>query len=114
MMKTEYYNQRMEKFKEMKLISFITKNNIQGKKVYYNTGVEMKNVLKGTKSMLFSRITSSRRIPAFLTVSSVSIILPENGGDGSGPGIPPGCSANVLLLTFARHARTLSQTACGV
>jgi hypothetical protein len=52
MMKTEYYNERMEKFKEMRLVSFITKNNVQGKKVYYNTGIEMKNVKKGTKSVL--------------------------------------------------------------
>lgn len=52
MMRTEYYNERMEKFKEMRLVSFITKNNIQGRKVYYNTGVEMKNVKTGAKSVL--------------------------------------------------------------
>jgi hypothetical protein len=52
MMRTEYYNERMEKYKEMRLVSFITKNNVQGKKVYYNTGVEMKNVKTGAKSVL--------------------------------------------------------------
>lgn len=52
MMRTEYFNERMEKYKEMRLISFITKNNIKGGKVFYNTGVEMKNVKTGAKSVI--------------------------------------------------------------
>jgi len=34
------------------LVSFITKNNLQGKKVFYSTSIEMKNLISGTKSMI--------------------------------------------------------------
>src|SRR4030042_5309522 len=37
-MKTEYYDENMVKWKEQNILSFITKNNVRGQKVYYTTG----------------------------------------------------------------------------
>ena len=41
-LRIEYFDENLIKLKELNLISFITRNNVQGKKVYYTTGLEMK------------------------------------------------------------------------
>src|SRR4030043_12705 len=51
-MKTEYYDENMVKWKEQNILSFITKNNVRGQKVYYTPGSEMRNVQTGTKSRI--------------------------------------------------------------
>jgi hypothetical protein len=51
-LKAEYYDENMAKWKETKLISFITKNNMRDKRVYYVTCTEMHNVQTGTKSRI--------------------------------------------------------------
>lgn len=51
-LKIEYYDENKIKLKELGLLSFISRNNIQGKKVYYVTGLEMKNVRRGTRTEL--------------------------------------------------------------
>lgn len=51
-MKSIYFDEKMVKWKETELLSFITKNNEDGKKVYYTTGTEMRNLKTGTKSRI--------------------------------------------------------------
>jgi len=54
-LRLDYYDENMIKIKELRLLSFTTKNNIKGQKVNYETGLEMKNVKTGSKShLLFS------------------------------------------------------------
>ena len=48
----DIYDENMIKVKELRLISFTSKNNIKGQKVNYETGIEMKNVKTGTKTHL--------------------------------------------------------------
>jgi hypothetical protein len=54
-LKLEYYDLNLRKIKELRLISFVTGSNIKGKKVYYETGLEMKNVTTGTRTELLFR-----------------------------------------------------------
>jgi uncharacterized protein len=49
-LKLEYYDENKVKMKELKLLSFITRSNVNGQKVYYTTGLEMKNVKRGTRT----------------------------------------------------------------
>lgn len=51
-LKTEYFNEKMVKIKENEMLSFITKNNNEGKKVYYHTGVSMRNLKTGSYSKI--------------------------------------------------------------
>jgi hypothetical protein len=51
-LKIEYYDENKIKLKELSLLSFISRNNVQGNKVYYTTGLEMKNVRRGTRTEL--------------------------------------------------------------
>lgn len=56
-LKLEYYDENMVKMKEMRLLSFITRTNVNGQKVHYYTGYEMKNVKRGTRTeMLFKNM----------------------------------------------------------
>ncbi|MBN2159764.1 MAG: outer membrane lipoprotein-sorting protein [Spirochaetes bacterium] len=51
-MKTDYYDVKMTKQKQHEILSFIVKNNSQGKKVYYTAGVKMINLKTGTYSKI--------------------------------------------------------------
>lgn len=51
-LKIEYFDENKIKSKEMRLLSFVTRNNVKGQKVYYTTGLEMKNVKRGTRTEL--------------------------------------------------------------
>ncbi len=51
-LKMDYYDEKMAKFKELRLLSHTFANNAKGKKVYYETGLEMKNVQTGTRTEL--------------------------------------------------------------
>jgi hypothetical protein len=51
-LRLDYYDENGNKAKEMRLLSFTTKNNVLGQKVYYETGLEMRNVKTGTRSEL--------------------------------------------------------------
>ncbi|MBP7734540.1 MAG: outer membrane lipoprotein-sorting protein [Spirochaetes bacterium] len=54
-LRLDLYDENMIKVKELRLLSFTTKNNVRGQKVNYETGLEMKNVKTGSKShLLFS------------------------------------------------------------
>ncbi len=54
-LRLDFYDENLIKVKELRLLSFTTKNNIKGQKVNYETGLEMKNVKTGSKShLLFS------------------------------------------------------------
>ncbi len=56
-LKIEYFDENKIKLKELKLLSFITRNNVKGQKVNYTTGLEMKNVKRGTRTeLLFSNM----------------------------------------------------------
>jgi hypothetical protein len=46
--KLEYFDENLKKLKVLTLKSFITKKNIYGQTVFYTTGLEMRNVQKGT------------------------------------------------------------------
>lgn len=50
--KTEMYNLAGQLMKTGRLLAFTVKRNKDGKKVYMPTGMEMKNVLKGTKTIM--------------------------------------------------------------
>jgi len=50
--KTEVYNLSGQLHKKGRLLSFKVKKNRDGKKVFMPTGMEMKNVLKGTKTVM--------------------------------------------------------------
>ncbi len=52
MFKTEVYNLEGQLYKTMKLLAFKTVKNRDGKKVFTVTGLEMKNALKGTKTVM--------------------------------------------------------------
>jgi hypothetical protein len=71
-LRIEYYDENKIKLKELNLISFVTRNNIQGKKVYYTTGLEMKNVRRGTRTeLLFKNMKFEEEAnisPAIFTV----------------------------------------------
>lgn len=54
-LKIEYFDENKIKLKELTLLSFITRDNVQGKRVYYTTGLEMKNVRRGTRTELLFR-----------------------------------------------------------
>ncbi|OHD72317.1 MAG: hypothetical protein A2W19_07690 [Spirochaetes bacterium RBG_16_49_21] len=51
-LRLDYYDENLTKIKEMRLVSFTTKNNINGQKVYYETGLEMRNLKTGTRTEL--------------------------------------------------------------
>ncbi|MBN2078500.1 MAG: outer membrane lipoprotein-sorting protein [Spirochaetes bacterium] len=51
-LKLEYYDENMTLWKVMRLLSFTTANNVKGEKVYYETGLELKNVKTGSRSEL--------------------------------------------------------------
>jgi hypothetical protein len=48
----DYFDENKIKIKELKLLSFLSRNNVMGQKVYFYTGYEMKNVKRGTKTEL--------------------------------------------------------------
>ena len=50
--KIEYYNTNGQLAKKSKLLGFTVKKNRDGKKVYFPTGLAMKNVLKGTRTVM--------------------------------------------------------------
>lgn len=50
--KTESYDLSGQLLKKGRLLSFKVKKNKDGKKVFMSTGMEMKNVLKGTKTIM--------------------------------------------------------------
>jgi len=52
MFKSEMYNLSGQLSKTMKLLSFSVKKNRDGKKIFMATGIEMKNALKGTKTVM--------------------------------------------------------------
>jgi hypothetical protein len=51
-LRLDYFDEHKIKIKEMKLLSFLSRNNVKGQKVYFYTGYEMKNVKRGTKTEL--------------------------------------------------------------
>jgi hypothetical protein len=51
-LRLDFYDENKIKIKELRLLSFTTKNNITGQKVNYETGLEMKNVKTGSRSTL--------------------------------------------------------------
>lgn len=51
-LRLDIYDENLVKNKELRLISFVTRNNVKGQKVNYESGVAMKNVKTGTKSEL--------------------------------------------------------------
>lgn len=51
-LRLDYYDENLVKIKEMHLLSFVTKKNIKGEKVNYETGLEMRSVKTGSKSIL--------------------------------------------------------------
>ncbi|MBN1497139.1 MAG: outer membrane lipoprotein-sorting protein [Spirochaetes bacterium] len=56
-LKIEYFDENKIKIKEMRLLSFVSRNNVKGQKVYYYTGYEMKNVKRGTRTeLLFKKM----------------------------------------------------------
>jgi len=48
----DFFDENKIKIKELKLLSFLSRNNVKGQKVYFYTGYEMKNVKRGTKTEL--------------------------------------------------------------
>jgi hypothetical protein len=48
----DYFDEHKIKIKELKLLSFLSRNNVRGQKVYFYTGYEMKNAKRGTKTEL--------------------------------------------------------------
>lgn len=48
----EYYDMNGQLAKKSRLLGFTVKKNRDGKKVYFPTGLEMQNVLKGTKTVM--------------------------------------------------------------
>lgn len=51
----DHYDENLIKVKELRLLSFTTGTNIKGQKVYYESGLQMKNLKTGTKTeLLFS------------------------------------------------------------
>lgn len=50
--KMEIYDLNGQLYKQAKLLSFTIKKNKDGKKVFIPTGLEMKNVIKGTKTIM--------------------------------------------------------------
>jgi hypothetical protein len=56
-LKLEYFNSSLSKIKELKLLSFVAKKNIKGQKVYFETGLEMKNMETGSRTeLVFSNL----------------------------------------------------------
>jgi len=51
-LKIEYFDENKIKIKEMRLLSFVSRDNVKRQKVYYYTGYEMKNVKRGTRTEL--------------------------------------------------------------
>ncbi len=51
-LKMDYYNEAGIRSKQLRLISFTTANNVRGQKVYYETGIEMKNLKTGSRTDL--------------------------------------------------------------
>ena len=51
-LKLDYYDENMTLWKEMRLLSFTTGTNVKGEKVYYETGLELKNVKTGSRTEL--------------------------------------------------------------
>lgn len=54
-LRLEYFNEKMEKIKVLSLKSFIAKKNKKGIRVFYTTGLEMKNIQRGSRTELFIR-----------------------------------------------------------
>jgi hypothetical protein len=51
-LRLDYYDENLTKVKEMRLVSFTTGENIYHQKVYYETGLDMRNLKTGTKTEL--------------------------------------------------------------
>lgn len=54
-LKIDYFNEKMEKIKVFSLKSFLAKKNKRGETVFYTTGIEMKNVQRGSRTLLLIR-----------------------------------------------------------
>jgi len=51
-LRLDYFDENKIKIKEMKLLSFLSRNNVNGQKVYFYTGTNWRNVKRGTKTEL--------------------------------------------------------------
>jgi len=51
-LRLDYYDEDMKKFKVLSLQSFLTATNVKGETVFFTTGIEMKNVQTGTRTIL--------------------------------------------------------------
>ncbi|HOO72564.1 MAG TPA: outer membrane lipoprotein-sorting protein [Spirochaetota bacterium] len=51
-LKLDYYDENLKKLKELTLISFLTGKNVKGETVFFTTSIELKNVQRGTKTIL--------------------------------------------------------------
>lgn len=51
-LKMDYYDELGINSKQLRLISFTAAPNVKGQRVYYETGIEMKNLKKGTRTEL--------------------------------------------------------------
>lgn len=51
-LKIDYYDEAGIKCKQLRLLSFTTAPNVRGEKVFYETGIEMKNVKTGSRTEL--------------------------------------------------------------
>jgi uncharacterized protein len=74
-LKLEYYDENMIKQKEMNLLSFITRKNVNGLQVYYTTGLDMRTLKRGTKSeLLFSNMRFEEEANISLNIFSVEYL----------------------------------------
>lgn len=51
-LKMDYYDESGIRCKQLRLISFTTGTNVKGEKIYYETGIEMKNLKTGSRTEL--------------------------------------------------------------
>lgn len=51
-LRLDYYDENMKKLKVLTLLSFLTGTNVKGETVFFTTSIEMKNVQRGTKTIL--------------------------------------------------------------
>ncbi len=51
-LKLDYYDENLKKIKELTLNSFLTGKNVKGETVFFTTSIDMKNVQRGTRTVL--------------------------------------------------------------
>ena len=51
-LKLDYYDENLKKIKVLSLLSFLKGKNVRGETVFFTTSLEMKNVQRGTKTIL--------------------------------------------------------------